>query len=130
VFALALALYVTLPARAEPGHRSPLPVWIKAPLIAAVVVALVALKQALHGFVTAFPMVGLVASYEARHSLWTVWRHLPPIVLSFTPMLIAMRMTQTGAGVGWALAVGWAAYLAALTPLLRRLWAEEEDPKE
>lgn len=126
----ALVLYVTLPHREEPGHQSPLPLWIKAPAIAGVVLMLVAMKQALHGFMAAFPMVGVVTSYEARRSLWTVWRHIPVIVLAFAPMLAILRLTQTALGLGGALALGWAGYATALVPLLWRMWTRDPETPE
>jgi len=77
VFALGVLLYRLMPWRAEPEHRSPLPPYIKAPMIAAVILFLVIIKQQLQGFMTVFPMVSLVASYEGRRCLWTLARQIP-----------------------------------------------------
>lgn len=41
----------------------------------------------LQGFMSAFPMLGVVAAYEARHSLWTLGRQVPIMMLALTPLL-------------------------------------------
>lgn len=110
------------PPRAEPGHRSPLPLWIKLPVIVAVVGCLVVLKQGLQGFTTLFPMVGVVAAYEARHSLWTVCRQMPVVMLTLTPLMMTVRLAQGRLGLGLALLLGWAVFLAAVAPFARDTW--------
>lgn len=122
-----------MPHRDEPGHRSPLPVYIKLPLIMGVIFLLVVVKQHLRGFVTMFPMVGLVASYEARSCLWTICRQIPVVIATMLPMMLVMRVTQAqwGWGIGSSLAAGWLVFLAVLVPVQRRLWsvyADEESP--
>ena len=123
--ALAAVLFLGVPPREEPGHRSPLPVWIKLPTIVAVVGVLVAIKQVLGGFMTVFPMVGVVAAYEARRSLRTICRQIPVIILSMTPMMVLVRYAEPGLGRGGALAAGWAALLGILIPLMRWQWRRE-----
>ena len=119
VIALGGALYIGLPHRVERGHRTPLPVWAKLPIIVGVVLFLVAMKGALQGFMTVFPMVGVIASYEARHSLWTMGRQIPILMLTMAPMMMAARLAQPHVGLGPSLVVGWAVFLMVLVPLTR-----------
>ena len=51
-FALGVVLFKLTPHHVEPGHRSPLPVWVKAPMIASVILVLVLIKSLLLGFMT------------------------------------------------------------------------------
>lgn len=115
VFVGGLLLIRSLPFRAEPRHRTPLPVWIKLPAIALVITVLVALKQHLGGFMTMFPMVGTVAAYEARHSLWALVRRFPWVVVMVAPMMGIVRLAQDSLGIHGALFVAW-------LPLLLALW--------
>jgi hypothetical protein len=124
-FFLGLYLYLRLPARAEPGHRTPLPVWVKLPVVAAVVFLLLTVKEALQGFATLFPMVSVVGAYEARHSLWTLGRQLPVMILTMIPLMVVSRLTQGYVGFAGSLALGWCAFLAALVPLTRALWTRQ-----
>jgi hypothetical protein len=103
-----------LPQRSEPHHRTPLPVWIKAPAIAAVICGLLAAKHQLGGFTTMFPMVGVVASYESRHSLWTIVRRIPWLLILMAPMMAAIWLWQDRVGVPWALALAWPVMIAGL----------------
>ena len=128
--AAGLFLYRTTPHREEPGHRSPLPVWIKLPIIVVVIASLVLMKNALKGFMTIFPMVGVVAAYEARFSLWTTCRQMPVLLLTLLPLLIVVRLTEPHVGIGWALAMGWAVLLAILIPLTRHHWKYSPDDDE
>ena len=130
VMALGVVLFVTTPHRHEPGHRTTLPVWIKLPIIVCVVTMLVLLKQTLGGFMTLFPMVGVIAAYEARKSLWAVCRQIPTLILTGGPMIAVIHLMQGRVGIGWALAMGWAVMLALLVPLTRLQWADwREDPR-
>ena len=115
VAAAALGLYVAMPYRAEPGHRSPLPVWVKFLAIQGVILCLVALKSVLGGFMTMFPMVAIIAAYEARTCLWTICRRIPVIMLSVLPMMIVVRLSQSRLGLGVGLGLGWMAFLLALS---------------
>lgn len=126
VFLLALGLYLRLPARDEPQHRTSLPVWLKLPLIVAVVCLLLLIKEALQGFATLFPLVGVVGAYEARHSLWTFGRQMPVFMLALLPLLIIAYLTQDRIGLSPALFLGWIAFLLALVPLTRRLWRKTD----
>jgi len=122
MFVLAGAIYLRLPHKAEPGHRSPLPVPVKFIVVACVVMGLIALKRHLQGFMPVFPMVGVVAAYEARHSLWTFGRQVPAFIVAMVPMLAVCHLTQGHLGLAPALALGWAAFLPVLLLLTRRLW--------
>lgn len=108
--------------RDEPGHRSPLPVPVKAGIIAGVIVTLVLLKKVLGGFMATFPMVGVVGAYEARHSLWTLSRSGPAIVLGLGSMAGAMRLLQSRAGwdVAPSVVVGFLVWAAVALPILVR----------
>jgi hypothetical protein len=124
VLLLSLVIQYFMPARDDPGQRTPAPLWVKIPTIAAVVFCLILLKRNLGGFITAFPMVGVVAAYEARHSLWTMSRQVSILLPSLAAMIVVVHLTQ---GVlGWpmplALAASWIVYLPLIvlcTPALR-----------
>ena len=123
VFAMGVVLYRLMPWRAEPEHRSPLPPCIKAPMIAVVVLFLVIIKQQLQGFMTVFPMVSLVASYEGRRCLWTLARQIPVLMMTTLPMMATIHLLGPAVGMGWSLAGGWVVFLAVLIPFTRRQWA-------
>ncbi len=114
IITLALTILRIQPHREEPPHRSPLPVWLKVPLIMGIITLLILAKQWLHGFMTVFPMVGVMAAYEARHSLWTMTRQIPIVMLTLGPMIIAIHLSQPSMPPTHALAVGWIAFAAAL----------------
>ena len=118
---LLLALFVAqrFGPSDEPGYRTPLPLWIKLPAIMVVITALVLAKSLLQGFITAFPMVGLVAAYESRYSLRTVCRQIPPVMLASGALMTATRLTQATIGFLPALGVGWLVYLVALYPIMQ-----------
>jgi hypothetical protein len=111
--------------RFEPGHRTPLPVWLKLPLVLLVVSLLLLVKESLRGVATMFPMVSVPGAYEARHSLWTVSRQMPVFLLTVVPLMMVARLTQPHVGIAGGLALGWLAFLALLVPLVRGLWARE-----
>jgi hypothetical protein len=120
VFSSGVGLYRLMPPRDEPGHRSPLPVYIKLPMIAAVILCLVIIRKYLQGFMTMFPMVGVVASYEGRHCLWTLSRQIPVLMMTSLPMMAVIRLTYPAVGLGWALASGWVVFLGLLIPITLR----------
>lgn len=111
---LSLLCIWRMPYRAEPHYRTPLPIWIKFPAIALVAYGICQLKQVLGGFVTVFPMVGLVASYEARHSLWTNARRLPWMLLTMIPFMSVIRLLQGRIGELPALLLAWPVHIATL----------------
>ena len=119
---VACALFVLTPHREEPGHRTPLPIWAKLPIIVGVIFVLIVAKQVLSGFMTLFPMVGVIAAYEARHSLRAVCRQIHALALAFVPMAITIWLVQDRVGLGRALLAGWAVYLLVLVPLSWKMW--------
>ena len=125
---VAVVCHRALPPREEPGHRSTLPIWIKAPLVIVVVGLLVVLKESLQGFMTLFPMVGVFAAYESRHSLWTLCRQIPILTMLLLPMMVTIYLVQGRIGLGPGLAVGWGVYLIGLAPYMWRLWLSVEKP--
>lgn len=129
ILAVSVLLMRCLPHREERPHRTPLPLRFKLPAIALVILGIVAIKHHLGGFMTTFPMISTVAAYEARHSLWTMLRRFPRILLLILPMLAAMRLTQDHLGLPAALAIGWAVYLPGLWLLRsRQLWPAGPPP--
>jgi hypothetical protein len=112
----------------EPEHRSHLPVWVKFPIIVGVIFMLILIKRLLQGFMTMFPMVGVIASYEARTSLGLVCRALSDFIFAMVPMLAAVRLVQPRLGLGAALVVGWVVFLPMLTPLIRDFWRSKSEP--
>jgi hypothetical protein len=114
-----ILLLAVLPHRRETAHRSPLPVPVKIAAIAGVVALIVVLKQVLGGFMTMFPMVGTIAAYEGRHSLWTIGRQIPILIVTAGPMMAVMWVAQQwlSASIPLSLAAGWGAFLAIMIPL-------------
>lgn len=125
VLALAAVLMRTLPHRHEPAHMTPLPIWLKTPAVMAVVVALVLMKAWLGGFMTVFPMVGVISAYEARHSLWTMLRQVPVVMLTLGVLIVTIRLTQEPLGLGLALIPGWVVFSLLLTTITRHRWRKE-----
>lgn len=113
------AFLAFVPAREEPHARSPLPIAVKAAAIAVVIAIIILLKQVLGGFMTMFPMVGTIAVYEGRRSLWTIGRQIPVLMITAGPMMGVMWITQRllGVSVPLSLAAGWAAFLAVFVPV-------------
>jgi len=107
VFAVGAYLLATTPPRREPGHRSPMPVLLKWLVIQLVILVLLALKPWLRGFMTVFPMMGVVAAYEARHSLRAICRQIPALLIALSPMMMTIRLLQGRIGLGYAILAGW-----------------------
>lgn len=126
---IAAFLCIRIPYRAEQGHSSSLPVWIKFPVLLAVVLGLIAMKSLLSGFMTVFPMVGVLTAYEARHSLWTVCRQIPVLMLAMAVMMAAIHLTSPWLGIGFSLVAGWIVLGAILIALLSRRWGAEQASK-
>lgn len=122
ILALALALLRALPTCEEPGCRSALPLWIKLPAVAGVILFIIVVKNGLQGFATVFPMMGTVAAYEARRSLWTNVRQIPVIMVTLVPLMVTSRLAEPHIGLAPSLLVGWLVFLAILIPLTRALW--------
>ena len=126
VFAIGVLSLRLLPHRIEPSQRSLLPVWLKLPVIMGVVLGLVLIKKYLGGFMTMFPMVGVVAAYEARRSLWTLGRQIPVLMLTTTPMMVASRLSQPIVGLAWSLVAGWVVFLAIFIPFTILSWRKQD----
>jgi hypothetical protein len=126
-FILAGIILRAMPFRAEPGHRTPLPVWLKLPVIALVIFFLILIKKYLGGFMTVFPMVGVVTAYEARYSLWTLCRQIPVFILISVPMMVTCFLLQNRVGMGWALFAGWIVLLSTGSLLTRWMWKKDEN---
>ena len=124
VMAFSVWQYIAMPHRHEPDHRSPLPVAVKFVLILVIISGLVVIKEMLRGFMAFFPMVGLVAAYEARHCLWTLGRQVPVMMLAMCPLLGICHVAQAWWGLGGGLAAGWVVFALALAGLSRRLFEE------
>lgn len=124
---LAVILHYALPPCAEPGHRTALPVWIKIPIIAVVVFTLIAAKNALAGFMTTFPMVGVLAFYEGRHCLWTMAGRVSDSIVVLLAMLLICRMTQNYLGLGGALVLGFFVITPALVFEFRRIFHQTKE---
>ena len=128
---IAVAAHALFPRHDEPGHRSHLPFWIKFPLVAGVILTLILMKRILQGFMTMFPMVGVVASYEARYSLGSVCVALPDFMFAMVPMMAVVRLMQPQMGLAAALGVGWVVFIPMLAPLFRDFWGpmHPEEPR-
>ena len=119
---VSFALFLALPHRPEPSHRTPLPLWTKLPVMAAVVVTIVILKRFLGGFMASFPLVSVIGAYEARHSLRAMCRQSSVFVTSFAPALMVVRLLQGEVGLGPAFVVGWAVLVCILVPFSWIVW--------
>lgn len=116
VFSLGFIMLKFTPVKEEPAHRSPIPVYYKILITFFVVCLLVLLKKYLRGFMSAFPMVGVFASYEGRKSLWTNCRQIPIVMIGISPMIIIIYLLQNHLGLPLALLISWIYYLAFLVP--------------
>lgn len=122
VFFMALVFYFGIAPSQESGHRSPLPIWIKLPIVCGVVFFLILAKQTLSGFMAFFPMVGVITVYEARRSLWAVCRQSSIITLAIVPTIATVRLLQDRLGLTLAMLIGCVVFMISATPLLHRMW--------
>jgi len=113
---VALLILRQMPPREEPGQRTNLPIYIKIPILAAIIVALLAIKSLLGGFLTLFPIMGMISAYEARNSLYTLARHAPIFILLFVPTIATVIIAQNHIPLPAALLTGWATYLTLMLP--------------
>lgn len=118
-------LYRRLPARREREYRTLLPVWIKLPLIALVVVFLVLVRNSLQGFATVFPMVGVIAAYESRYCLWTIGRQIPVLMMAIGMLMGVAYLVQPYAGLPLALLAGWGAFLLVFGVITIQMWSKK-----
>jgi hypothetical protein len=85
----------------------------------------VAIKNILGGFMVAFPIMTMIAAYEARYSMWAICRQVPVTMMTVIPMLATIRLTQKQLGLGSSLLLGWLVLLAILIPLTLLMWSRE-----
>jgi hypothetical protein len=111
-----VALLRALPRLEEPGVRDEVPLHVKLPIAVATTVGLVLLKGAIGGFMTLFPMVGVLASYENRHGLWANVRQIPVVMVTMLPLMATSRLTEPALGLAASLALGWVPFLFVLAP--------------
>lgn len=122
---VAFTLYARLPYREEAEHRTRMPIWIKFPLLLCVVLGLLAMKSLLAGFMTVFPMVGVLTAYESRHSLWTTCRQIPVLMLSMGCVMAVIHLASPRMGIYFALGLGWIIMIPVLAVLLHYHWTRE-----
>lgn len=124
VMLIGCAFYILQPIRNDRGHRTTMPIWLKLPLMCGVVLLLILIKNSLQGFMTVFPMVGVIAAYEGRFSLWTNCHKIALVMIATGPMMAAMFLLQHWRH--WpplpTLAVGWVVLLSIVLPLTREIW--------
>jgi len=123
---VAGALLRALPVSREVGVHVDLPLARKLPTVGLVVAALVVLKGVMGGFMTLFPMVGVVASYENRHGLWANVRQVPVVMLTMLPLMVTARLVEPALGLAGALLMGWIPFVVVLIPFLRRSWVLQD----
>ncbi len=113
---IAAIFYRSSSNSSEEGRRSACPVWIKLPIVMGVVLGLVIVKKSLHGFATTFPMVGFVATYEARKCLCTMTGQIPVLMMTIIPLMMVCRLAEHSLGLIASLALGWIVFFAVLYP--------------
>lgn len=120
---VAAVLLWRLPHSREQGVRHAVPLARKLP-VTVVVSGLVAMKGLLGGFMTLFPMVGVVASYENRAGLWANVRQVPVVMVTMLPLMVTARLAEPRFGLPWALLMGWIPFLLVVAPFLQRSWRQ------
>ena len=123
---LAAGLHYAMLHPIEQNQYSPLPVWKKFIAIVIVLFILVLIKSCLQGFMTVFPMLGVIVAYESRLSLYTVYRHIPVALLTLTPMMTTCYVLQGRIGLAPALLASWVVYLIVLPFFILPLWKKYE----
>ena len=119
---VGIMAWLLTPYRREPGHRSPLAWYIKVPILFMVVFCLLIMKKWMGGFMAMFPMLGVIASYEARTCLYSICRQWIVILICYVPMLSTCWLLQNLLGLGGSLAVSWLVLLGCLIPIMRIIW--------
>jgi len=122
VFALLLALLTDCPV--ENPYRTDLHPAIKIPVIVAVVSMLVMLKKQLAGFMTVFPMVGVIAAYESRFMLASVCRQLPVLMVCLISLMMTLKIVASITNFWVGLICGWIVFLIVLKITGKFLWEE------
>jgi hypothetical protein len=124
---ISAAVLAMMPPRVEPEHRTPLPLWLKLPMVLAMVVFLVLIKQQLAGFIATFPYV---AAYEGRKSLWTMSRATTRVSLAFCGCYPVIRLLEPHLGRPLALGLGLCGYAMAMALVRwgeRRFWVRDSE---
>ncbi len=115
-FMIALITLLTLKAFLKPGndgdYRSRLNPLLKLLIVNLVVLMLIVIKKWLGGFMTLFPMVGVIAAYEGRTQLSSIIYKMPDILLMLLFMLLAMHIAEMSWNKYIALAIGWCVFFA------------------
>jgi hypothetical protein len=91
-----------------------------------VVVLLVLARNSLHGFATVFPMVGVIAVYESRYSLWTIGRQIPVIMVTLASLMAVAYLTQNLWGLPLALVAGWSVFLPLFAVITIQMWSTKK----
>ena len=126
VLLVGSAAALLLPCPVEPGHRSSMPVALKAVLVLILIALLLSARHRLRGFMPTFPLASVFTVYEARHSLKTFAIRFPIFIIGFIVMAaVIARLLPAGADLRPAqyilpLAAGWAVFLP--TYLLLDRW--------
>ncbi len=128
VFLFGLVVFFGTKSRAERAHRTSLPIWVKLPIILAIVALLVVIKGNLGGFASLFPLVSVVGSYEARYSLWMMSRTVPMLMITLLPLLVTTHLTQQAVGLGVGMLLGWAVFFVLLVPITMWQWRRWPPP--
>ena len=114
VFVLISVSFFVVSCRVEPGHRTPLPVWIKFPIIVIVILCLISIKQYLLGFMTVFPMMGVIVAYEAKNCLWTISRRIIIALITLLAMMISINLSYNSLGLYGSLGAAWIVFVFTL----------------
>jgi hypothetical protein len=110
------------------GRVSELPLALKLTVSLVVVVGLVVLKETIGGFMTLFPMVGVLASYENRDGLWENVLQMPVVMVTLLPLMITSHLTVADVGLGASLALGWVPFALAVVPFIVLSWRRTARP--
>ena len=98
----------------EPGHRSPSPWWLKAPLVFVLSLIIYRLTGLLGGGVVTFPYAGVFTSYEMRHSLRTLAGQFAVNSLAIWSLIVTIALLQNHWPHPWPLVSGLAICLLVL----------------
>jgi hypothetical protein len=131
----ASAFLVMFPPRTGVSHAPPAGLALKVLVLLVVSTTMVLLKGFLGGFMTLFPMVGVLAAYENRRHLWWNVRAVPIAALSLVVLLLTIRTLGPLVGPEQAVVLGWLPYGGTVFGLLvmddrrRRATGEGGEPQ-
>ncbi|MCM8788533.1 MAG: hypothetical protein NC907_01955 [Candidatus Omnitrophica bacterium] len=120
IFALLVAIFSVCPE--DKPYRTDLPLLIKIPIILVVISTLVFLKNHLKGFMTVFPMVGVIAVYESRFMLKSVCRQLPVLMVCLVSMMMTLKIMMKFTGLFIPFVCVWIAFLFVIKVTSSFLW--------